>query len=32
MGGLARTDQAGWGSEFDRLRKRLLDDRSATGE
>ncbi|MEV5836443.1 cytochrome c biogenesis protein ResB [Nocardia sp. NPDC052112] len=32
MGGLARTDQAGWGGEFDRLRKRLLDDRSATGE
>ncbi|GAB2730592.1 cytochrome c biogenesis protein ResB [Nocardia thraciensis] len=25
MGGLARTDQAGWGSEFDRLRIRLLD-------
>ncbi|WP_280261250.1 cytochrome c biogenesis protein ResB [Nocardia wallacei] len=25
MGGLARTDQAGWGSEFDRLRTRLLD-------
>lgn len=32
MGGLARTDQAGWGGEFDRLRKRLLDDHSATGE
>ncbi len=32
MGGLARTDQAGWGGEFDRLRKRLLDDQSATGE
>lgn len=29
MGGLARTDQAGWGGEFDRLRKRLLDDQSA---
>ncbi len=29
MGGLARTDQAGWGGEFDRLRHRLLaeDDR-----
>ncbi|WP_378734285.1 cytochrome c biogenesis protein ResB [Nocardia brasiliensis] len=27
MGGLARTDQAGWGSEFDRLRARLLDAR-----
>ncbi|TSD99565.1 cytochrome c biogenesis protein ResB [Skermania sp. ID1734] len=26
MGGLARTDQAGWGDEFDRLRKRLLGD------
>jgi cytochrome c biogenesis protein len=25
MGGLARTDQAGWGGEFDRLRYRLLD-------
>ena len=25
MGGLARTDQAGWGGEFDRLRDRLLD-------
>ncbi|WP_328388779.1 cytochrome c biogenesis protein ResB [Nocardia sp. NBC_00416] len=25
MGGLARTDQAGWGGEFDRLRQRLLD-------
>jgi cytochrome c biogenesis protein len=24
MGGLARTDQAGWGGEFDRLRIRLL--------
>ncbi len=24
MGGLARTDQAGWGGEFDRLRSRLL--------
>jgi cytochrome c biogenesis protein len=24
MGGLARTDQAGWGGEFDRLRVRLL--------
>ncbi|MFC4375826.1 cytochrome c biogenesis protein ResB [Nocardia halotolerans] len=24
MGGLARSDQAGWGSEFDRLRTRLL--------
>ncbi len=26
MGGLARTDQAGWGGEFDRLRERLLDN------
>jgi cytochrome c biogenesis protein len=26
MGGLARTDQAGWGGEFDRLRARLLGD------
>lgn len=25
LGGLARTDQAGWGGEFDRLRTRLLD-------
>ncbi|WP_459548194.1 cytochrome c biogenesis protein ResB [Nocardia sp. X0981] len=25
MGGLARTDQAGWGGEFDGLRRRLLD-------
>src|SRR5207248_2767606 len=24
MGGLARSDQAGWGGEFDRLRTRLL--------
>ncbi|WP_305092502.1 cytochrome c biogenesis protein ResB [Prescottella sp. R16] len=26
LGGLARTDQAGWGDEFDRLRARLLGD------
>jgi len=26
MGGLARTDQAGWGGEFDRLRARLLGE------
>lgn len=26
MGGLARTDQAGWGGEFDRLRARLLTE------
>ncbi|WP_051406982.1 cytochrome c biogenesis protein ResB [Nocardia sp. CNY236] len=26
MGGLARTDHAGWGGEFDRLRVRLFDD------
>lgn len=26
MGGLARSDQAGWGGEFDRLRARLLGD------
>ncbi|MCM6774891.1 cytochrome c biogenesis protein ResB [Nocardia sp. CDC159] len=32
MGGLARTDQAGWGGEFDRLRKRLLGDSQSTGE
>ncbi|WP_446225464.1 cytochrome c biogenesis protein ResB [Nocardia sp. IBHARD005] len=25
MGGLARSDQAGWGAEFDRLRTRLLE-------
>ncbi|WP_067567075.1 cytochrome c biogenesis protein ResB [Nocardia acidivorans] len=30
MGGLARTDQAGWGGEFDRLRERLLTEN--TGE
>ncbi|MFC3963198.1 cytochrome c biogenesis protein ResB [Nocardia jiangsuensis] len=30
MGGLARTDQAGWGSEFDRLRTRLIEP--STGE
>lgn len=28
MGGLARTDQAGWGGEFEQLRARLLDDPS----
>ena len=34
MGGLARTDQAGWGGEFDRLRVRLLDhdDGKSTGD
>jgi cytochrome c biogenesis protein len=32
MGGLARTDQAGWGGEFDRLRARLLGDSENTGE
>ncbi|ONM47177.1 cytochrome c biogenesis protein ResB [Nocardia donostiensis] len=34
MGGLARTDQAGWGGEFDRLRTRLLDqpDGKSTGD
>ena len=26
LGGLARTDQAGWGDEFDRLADRLLED------
>lgn len=31
MGGLARTDQAGWGGEFDRLRARVLDAET-TGE
>lgn len=30
MGGLARSDQAGWGGEFDRLRARLLDDAPPT--
>lgn len=30
LGGLARTDQAGWGDEFDRLCTRLLDDERAT--
>ncbi|WP_174372209.1 cytochrome c biogenesis protein ResB [Nocardia araoensis] len=30
MGGLARTDQAGWGGEFDRLRTRLLDEHAET--
>ncbi|WP_430333894.1 cytochrome c biogenesis protein ResB [Rhodococcus sp. ACT016] len=29
LGGLARTDQAGWGDEFDRLRTRLLGDSTA---
>ncbi|GAB2638827.1 cytochrome c biogenesis protein ResB [Prescottella soli] len=29
LGGLARTDQAGWGDEFDRLRTRLLGDGTA---
>ncbi|MFC9787305.1 cytochrome c biogenesis protein ResB [Rhodococcus sp. NPDC127528] len=33
LGGLARTDQAGWGDEFDRLSGRLLGDlRSGAGE
>ena len=34
MGGLARTDQAGWGGEFDRLRVRLLggSPTESTGE
>ncbi|MGF6888933.1 cytochrome c biogenesis protein [Nocardia sp. GAS34] len=32
MGGLARTDQAGWGGEFDRLRARLLGDSENPGE
>jgi cytochrome c biogenesis protein len=34
MGGLARTDQAGWGGEFDRLRARLLggSETENTGE
>ncbi len=32
MGGLARTDQAGWGGEFDRLRTRLMGDSQSTGE
>ena len=31
MGGLARTDQAGWGGEFDRLRTRLLGSDSTAG-
>lgn len=30
LGGLARTDQAGWGDEFDRLADRLLDDLGRT--
>ncbi|TLG14941.1 cytochrome c biogenesis protein ResB [Nocardia cyriacigeorgica] len=30
MGGLARSDQAGWGGEFDRLRARLLGDDAPT--
>ncbi|WP_194817685.1 cytochrome c biogenesis protein ResB [Nocardia sp. XZ_19_385] len=30
LGGLARTDQAGWGGEFDRLRARLLDPTKTT--
>ncbi|MFR9753768.1 cytochrome c biogenesis protein ResB [Nocardia sp. 004] len=31
MGGLARTDQAGWGGEFDRLCARLLDEQQDAG-
>ncbi|MFF0815868.1 cytochrome c biogenesis protein ResB [Rhodococcus sp. NPDC003318] len=30
LGGLARTDQAGWGDEFDRLAARLLEDLGRT--
>jgi cytochrome c biogenesis protein len=29
LGGLARTDNSGWGDEFERLTSRLLDDRGA---
>ncbi|NLU84133.1 cytochrome c biogenesis protein ResB [Rhodococcus sp. HNM0569] len=32
LGGLARTDQAGWGDEFDRLCDRLLADHTTTPE
>ena len=33
LGGLARSDRAGYGEEFDRLRAELLDDcRSGAGE
>ncbi|RMI30869.1 cytochrome c biogenesis protein ResB [Nocardia stercoris] len=32
MGGLARTDQAGWGGEFDRLRERLLGEPPTPGD
>ncbi|MQY30210.1 cytochrome c biogenesis protein ResB [Nocardia aurantia] len=31
MGGLARTDQAGWGGEFDRLRSSVLGDSTPSG-
>ncbi|WP_216916920.1 cytochrome c biogenesis protein ResB [Nocardia noduli] len=31
MGGLARTDQAGWGGEFEQLRERLLDEPELRG-
>ena len=32
MGGLARSDQAGWGGEFDRLRARVVDSQQAGSE
>lgn len=31
LGGLARTDQAGWGDEFDRLRERMLAHKETAG-
>ena len=32
LGGLARTDNSGWGDEFERLTHRLLDGRAAPSE
>jgi cytochrome c biogenesis protein len=31
LGGLARTDNSGWGDEFERLTKRLLDGLGESG-
>ena len=30
LGGLARTDRAGWGKEFDRMRQSILDSLGKT--
>ena len=32
LGGLARTDQAGWGEEFDRLCEKLVGDVTTAGK